>query len=238
MEHGMAEPALEIPPMDKPALSVAEVVSLAEFVARRAEKFGTVVRDLEAGVRARAAETAESLARAGFTPKDQEAAANKAAAQALTRVTKASSDTRWEALRELNAAAEGLSTTAQLWASPVTVLARAGLGSPERTAYMQQLTGAASVELRQMAAFAAATSNKVLGAALVSIVDRMPAKARPFSATELADTLVGREVREMQDAIAAVRNSAQRAIVRNREFEAGKVRPLDRIKLALNKAKE
>ncbi|MCA3560686.1 MAG: hypothetical protein IOC82_06600 [Aestuariivirga sp.] len=220
--------------MDKPALSVAEVVSLAEFVARRAEKFGSVVSDLEAGVCARAAETAESLARAGFTPKDQEAAAHKAAAQALTRVTNASSETRWETLRELNAAADSLSTTSQLWASPVTVLARAGLGSPERTAYMQQLTGAASVELRQMAAFAAASNNKVLGAALVSIVDRMPAKSRPFSANELADTLVGKEVREMQDAIAAVRNAAQRAIVRNREFERGRVSPLDRVKLALN----
>jgi hypothetical protein len=96
MEQGMAEPALQIPPIDKHALSVAEVVSLAEFVARRAEKFGNLVSDLEAGVRARAAETAESLARAGFTPKDQDAAAHKAAAQALTRVTNASLDTRWE----------------------------------------------------------------------------------------------------------------------------------------------
>lgn len=59
----MAEPALQIPPIDKPALSVAEVVSLAEFVARRAEKFGNVVSDLETGVRARAAETAGSLRR-------------------------------------------------------------------------------------------------------------------------------------------------------------------------------
>ncbi len=130
----MAEPALEMPPVEKPALGVAEVVSLAEFVARRAEKFGAVVSDLEAAVRARAAKTAESLARAGFTPKDQEAPTHKAAAQALTRVTNASSDTRWETLRELNAAADSLSTTAQLWASPVTVtvtvLARAILGTP------------------------------------------------------------------------------------------------------------
>jgi hypothetical protein len=120
-------------------------------MARLAEKFGNVVSDLEAGVRARAAETAESLACAGFTPKDQEAAANKAAPQAMIRVTNASSNTRRETLRELNAAADSLSTTSQLWASPITVLARAGLGSPERTAYMQQLTGTASVELRQMA---------------------------------------------------------------------------------------
>ena len=59
----MAEPALQIPPIDKPALSVAEVVSLAEFVARRAEKLAGVDSDLEAGLCARAAETAGSLTR-------------------------------------------------------------------------------------------------------------------------------------------------------------------------------
>ena len=40
--------------------------------------------------------------------------------------------------------------------------------------------------------------------------------------------------RSVQAAIAAVRQSAQRAINRNREWEAGKVRPLDRVKLALD----
>lgn len=42
----------------------------------------------------------------------------------------------------------------------------------------------------------------------------------------------------MQDAITAVRLAAQRAINRNREWEAGKVRPLDRLKLALNTNKK
>jgi len=90
------------------------------------------------------------------------------------------------------------------------------------------------VELETMAAFAVASGNKVLGAALVSVVDRMPARSRPFSAQDLADRLVGEEMRKGQDAIAAVKLAAQRAIVRNREWEAGKVRPLDRVKLALN----
>jgi hypothetical protein len=44
---------------------------------------------------------------------------------------------------------------------------------------------------------------------------------------------VGEEVRGVQSAIAAVKTASQRAINRNREWEAGRSRPLDRVKLAL-----
>lgn len=186
----------------------------------------------------RAADAAESLARAGFDPKDQAAAADKAAAKLRREVVENSTDARWSHLKELNAAAESLATTAQLWASPVTVLARSGLGTPERSAYQQQLDGSGIVEFKNAALLAVATNNKVLGAALVSILDRMPARSRPFSAQDLADKLVGAETRQVQDAITAVKLAAQRAINRNREWEAGKVRPLDRVKMALNTNKK
>ncbi len=90
------------------------------------------------------------------------------------------------------------------------------------------------MELKNAALLAVATKNKTLGAALVSILDRMPARSRPFSAQDLADKLVGEETRQVQAAITAVKLAAQRAINRNREYESGKVRPLDRVKLALN----
>ncbi|MDN5788819.1 hypothetical protein [Pseudorhodobacter sp.] len=187
------------------------------------------------GAAARGAEVAESLARAGFDPRAQKDAAEKARAKARAELIAASSDARWASLRELNAAADSLVTTAILWASPVTVLSRCGLGSPERSAYIAQLTGARHVELTQMATLATATGDKVLGAALVSIIDRMPAKARQFSAGSLAVHLVGDEVRRVQAAIAAIRNAAQGSIVRNRALESGKAQTLDRLKLALNK---
>ncbi len=229
-----ALPSLPLDIPDKPILTTAEVVSLAEVAARRAEKFGRLIDTLESGVTSRATEAADTLARAGFTPQDQQAAADKAAAIARREVVANSSDARWSQLKELNAAADSLAATAQLWASPVAVLSRAGLGTPERSAYMQQLDGSGIVELRNTALLAAATGNKTLGAALVAIIDRMPARSRPFSAADLADRLVGEETRSVQAAIAAVRQSAQRAINRNREWEAGKVRPLDRVKLALD----
>ena len=231
----MAEPAPQLPQTDTPAFATADVISLAEVAARRAEKFGQLIDTLDAGVAKRAAEAADSLARAGFDPKDQQAAADKAAATARREVVTNSSDARWERLRELQAASDSLAMTAMLWASPVTVLSRAGLGTPERSAYLTQLEGSGVVELRNMAALATATKNKVLGAALITIIDRMPARSRPFSSAELAERLCGEEWRQVDAAIREVREAARRSIMRNREYEAGKVRPLDRVKLALNK---
>ena len=153
-------------------------------------------------------------------------------------MVESSTDARWLHFKKLNAAADSLATTAQLRASPVTVFARSGLGTPERSAYQQQLDGSGIVELKNAALLAVATNNKVLGAALVAILDRMPARSRPFSAQDLADKLVGAETRQVQDAITAVKLAAQRAINRNREWEAGKVRPLDRVKMAPNTNKK
>lgn len=174
------------------------------------------------------------LLKADFPRRDIEAAVAKAAAKARADEVTNSSDARWTALRELDAAAASLETTAQLYANPVAVLARAGIGTSERTDFLTQLSGAGPVELRQMALLAASTGNKVMGAAIISIIDRMPRKDRPFSAADLAERLVGDETRKVQAAIAAVRHAAQASIVRNREWEAGKASGLDRIKLALN----
>ena len=238
----MAEPAFDLTPpipfSNTPALATADVISLAEVAAKRAVKFAAMIDTLEAGPAARAAEVGRSLSNVGMPRRDVEAAVAKAQSAARTEVQNNSTDARWTAIKELVASAESLATTAQLWASPVVVLARAGLGSDERTNFIRQIEGAGPVELTNMAVHAAATGNKVLGAAILSIIDRMPRKDRPFSAADLAEKLVGVETKAVQDAIAAVRNAAQRAIMRNREFEQRRVNPIDRVKMALNNKKE
>ena len=99
---------------------------------------------------------------------------------------------------------------------------------------MQQVAGAGPVEVRQLATLAVATKDVVLGAAIQSVNDRLPRRDRPVSSDELAAALVGDETREVQSAIAAIRLAVQSALNKNREYESGKVRPLDRVKLALN----
>lgn len=118
------------------------------------------------------------------------------------------------------------------------MLSRAGLGTPERTDLMKQVAASGPAEMRQLAALAIATGNKVLGAALQSVNDRLARRDRAISSADLAEKLVGEETRAVQSAILAIKTTAQRAIVANREFEAGKARPLDKIKLALNTPKE
>ena len=56
-----------------------------------------------------------------------------------------------------------------------------------------QVASAGPTELANLATFAVATNNRVLGAALVSVIDAMPARSRPFSAQELADKLCNDE---------------------------------------------
>ena len=159
-------------------------------------------------------------------------------AKARQEIIAASSEARWAEIKQLVAAAEGLALTEALYASPQAVLARAGLGDARRTDLMAQVAGAGPAEVRQLAMLAIATKDAVLGAAIQSVNDRLPRRDRPISSAELADALVGEEARAVSTAIAAIKNAAQRALNANREFEAGKVRPIDRVKLALNKPKE
>lgn len=219
-------------------LGTAELVSLSEFAARRAEKFAKTIASLEAGAEAKAAEVAESLSRAGFDPRAQADAAAKARAKARTEIAANSSEVRWAEIRQLVAAADGLSLTEALYASPQAVLSRAGLGTAERTDYMKQVAGAGPAEMRQLAMLAVATKNTVLGAAIQSVNDRLPRRERTISSAELASALVGEETRAVQSAIAAIRAAAQRSININREFESGRARPVERVRLALNAKKE
>lgn len=219
-------------------LNGGELVNLAEYASRRAEKFAATIATLEAGIAARAAEAAESLAKADFPREAQKQAAAKMGAKARAEVTQASDAARWETLKELNAAAESLALTASLYASPVVVLSRQGLGSPERSAYQMQVASAGPTELANLATFAIATQNRALGAALLSALDAMPARSRPFSAQELADKLCGDETRAILASVEAVRTANQRAINANRAFLRGRTDPLAAVTMALRKKKE
>lgn len=222
----------EIPSTGK-LFSSAEIIELSEYASRRAEKLGTVIEDLEKGIAAKADAAARSAAAAGFPPVDQDTARKKVASKARGELAQSSSDTRWGYIEEVSAAGSATDLTATLFATPLAVLARSGLGTPERTNYQVQLKGAGNVELRNMAAFAVATENRALGAAVVSVVERMPRRERPLNPADLADRLVGEETRRVQNAIAKIKLAAATARNLNTEFETGKRDGLGRMKLAL-----
>ena len=84
-----------------------------------------------------------------------------------------------------------------------------------------------------MARFAMTTGDQILGAAVLSRLDAMRSKDRPVSAQELARTLVGEEFDEATTALRRIRETVQRAVVVNREFESGRTDSFAKIERGL-----
>lgn len=112
-------------------IATAEIVTLADFAAKRAEKLGSVTAGLEAGIAKRGEEAAACAAAASFPPEDQCIAATKLTAKARAEVVGNSEDARWGFIEKVNAVAESVALTAALFASQQAALSRAGLGTPE-----------------------------------------------------------------------------------------------------------
>lgn len=224
------------PPTLPAAGSLFGLPELAEAVAtatRLEEKHRALIDRLEAAIQKQAQDAADSARRAGFGKLDAQNAGTKMGVKARNDVRKLSDDDRWAILRQLDALASGLSASEVLWASPVVALARAGIGSDKRTNHMAQLSGAGPAELKTAAALAAATADRVLGAAVAALLDRMPAKQRIVSPGELAERLIGDDVRQARAAIATVKQAQQRALNADREFASGRRNATARIASAL-----
>lgn len=192
-----------------------------------------LIEQLEAAIQKSMQDAADSARRAGFGKLDAQNAGKKMGAKARNDVRAMSDDDRWALLRQLNALASGLGVSDALWASPVVALARAGLGLDKRTNLIQQLSGAGPAELKTAATLAVATSDVILGAAVASLLDRTPQKQRLVSPMELAERLVGDDVRQAHAAIMSVRNAQQRAMNADREFASGRSNGTARIAEAL-----
>lgn len=108
-----------------------------------------------------------------------------------------------------------------------------GLGSPERSRYQDQLREAGARELQNYAEWARYTNDRILGAAVISRLDALPAKNRLFKAVEFATTLVGEEFEQAKRAITRTRVAMQRAVNANRDFERGQVDATAKISMGL-----
>lgn len=117
--------------------------------------------------------------------------------------------------------------------SPVKVLNRAALGDARRTEYLQQLQFAGSAELGHMAQVAVSTTNVPLAAAVLSLVDRMPTKERPFSPVELASAMRLDDYLKVQEYLKLGDARLQGIVVAIRTWNAGKSNPLNTLSLAL-----
>ena len=121
----------------------------------------------------------------------------------------------------------------QFYDSPAKVLSRAALGDPKRTEYLHQLAYAGPAELGHMAQVAVSSKNVPLAAAVLSLLDRMPSKDRPFGPVELASAMKLDDYLKVQEYIKLGDVRLQGILVAIRTWTAGKSNPLDTMQLAM-----
>ncbi|HCF3472087.1 TPA: hypothetical protein NIC52_001933 [Pseudomonas aeruginosa] len=121
----------------------------------------------------------------------------------------------------------------QFYDSPAKVLARAALGDPKRTEYLQQLQHAGPAELGHMAQVAVGTGNVALASAVLSLIDRMPTKDRPVGPAELATAMKQEDFLKVQEYIKLGDARLQGILVAIRAWNASKSNPISSVQLAM-----
>jgi len=121
----------------------------------------------------------------------------------------------------------------QFYDSPAKVLARAALGDPKRTEYLQQLQHAGPAELGHMAQVAVGTRNVALASAVLSLIDRLPTKDRPVGPVELATAMKQDDFLKVHEYIKLGDTRLQGILVAIRAWNSGKSNPLSSVQLAM-----
>jgi hypothetical protein len=158
---------------------------------------------------------------------------NRAASTARAEAKRESADARTAHVREAGVIANVATRARQHYQSPVQMLVREGLGSERRSRIMQQIEHSGPTELASLAALAASTGDREMGAALVSRVGRLDPSDRPFSPHALADALVGAEHRDLTAAIMEVERIAEEAAHADTIFETGRASSVRTIQAAI-----
>lgn len=216
-----------------PLLSVSEIISLASSLDVIHGKTIKALERLNKDIATRTSEISSRWKNAGLSMDDQ-------ARYSETETVAAVRQIRDNAQAELNALLKSagaphaqLIAQRQFFDSPVKVLARSGLGSPERSAYVTQLQGAGPAELAHFAQVAVSTKNESLAAAVLGLLDAQPTAQRPVSAQSLARAMDLEAYSKAQQALALGDARLQGIIVAVRAFNQGKSNPLSSVALAL-----
>lgn len=117
--------------------------------------------------------------------------------------------------------------------SPVKVLAREALGDESRTAYLQQLSVAGPAELAHFGQLAVGTKNNALGAAVLSRLDALPMKERPFTPSEFASAMELDTYIKVREYLKIGELRLQGIILAIRTWKQGRSNPINTVSLAL-----
>lgn len=209
---------------------IGELASNLDAIHTRALK---AIQRLQSDIDARKAEIANRWKSAGIDAADKARISQSETMAAVRQIKDNSVKELDKLLKDAGAPHAQLVSQRDFYSSPAKVLSRAALGDPKRTEYINQLAYAGPAELGHMAQVAVATQNVPLAAAVLSLLDRMPSKDRPFGPVELASAMKLDDYLKVQEYIKLGDARLQGILVAIRTWNQGKSNPLNTVQLAL-----
>jgi len=216
-----------------PLLSPQQIGELASNLDAIHTRTVKAIQRLQADIDARKAEIANRWKSAGIDAADKARFAQSETVAAVRQIKDNSVKELDKLLKDAGAPHAQLVSQRDFYSSPAKVLSRAALGDPKRTEYINQLAYAGPAELGHMAQVAVATQNVPLAAAVLSLIDRMPSKDRPFGPVELASAMKLDDYLKVQEYIKLGAARLQGILVAIRTWNQGKANPLNTVQLAL-----
>ena len=217
--------------LTSPWLPVTGILDLLEQARRVSQQHSLVLGDAYQKIAKQREQLSANLS--DLSPSERLNVVNRASGGFRSELKKTTLENRTKLLRELDAARRSIEGARDHYQSPIQLLSRTEFGSERRSRLQDQLAFSGPAEMASLAAFAVATKDKELGAALVAKANSMPQDKRPFSPQELAELLTGDEYKSVTAAIMEVGEITQRAILADRAFETGRGSPEGAVGVAL-----
>lgn len=218
-----------------PFLTVSEIGELASGLDSLHGRVLKTIERLQSDVDARKAAIAErwKLVNLNLTTAERNRFAEQETSAAIGQIRDAAADEVDAFYKQAGALYNPLVAQRLYYESPVKVLAREALGDERRAAYLQQLSLAGPAELAHFGQFAVGTKNKALGAAVLSRLDALPMKERPFTPNEFATAMELDAYIKAREYLKIGELRFQGLIVAIRTWKQGRSNPINTLSLAL-----
>ena len=148
-----------------------------------------------------------------------EAVVDKQVHERSRELREKSQNDRDRLLKFINEHGEAVAAFETLYPTPIALLASQGLGTEQRSRFVEQLQHSGPAELLNFANRAIARRDPVLGAAVLSRLDALSKESRPFTAGDLAKRLVGVAHAERIHLAREAKHAFQSARNANHSFE-------------------
>ena len=139
-------------------------------------------------------------------------------------------------LNELADLAKNATVLDDVFASPIFMLSLYGLGSTEKSKYLEELENQPVTQLENTAKYAILTGNRFLGSAILAVIESAHGDKRKSYGDlrhHIADAFLGEEFKQFKAKLAAIQQAFNLASQANRELWANRGDPYKGLSLAL-----